>query len=31
MFCRDTYFMMGEPNEKKTAWDDGKGFEPDPR
>ncbi|KAL5014657.1 hypothetical protein ScPMuIL_008927 [Solemya velum] len=28
---RDTYFMMGEPNEKKTSDDDVEGLEADPR
>ena len=28
---RETYFMLGEPNEKKTDSDTVKGLEPDPR
>jgi len=28
---RDTYFIIGEPNEKKTEMDSAKGLEEDPR
>ena len=31
MICRDTYFMLGEANEKKSNMDDLEGLKIDPR